>query len=166
MQTINQNAMKRRSFLAPLTALAVSLTFASCDRAPEQPSAQQNSTAKPEAPAAPGSPARTQATADSPRLGAPGTAAVTIAAPADIAATLDAPILSIFGGDDHGINEEVRAAWEKALAAAGREHATIVYDGAPHSFFDRKQEQFADASADAWRRTLSFLEEVGAPAHA
>ena len=29
---------------------------------------------------------------------------------------------------------------------------------APHSFFDRKQEQFADASADAWRRVLAFFE--------
>jgi len=34
----------------------------------------------------------------------------------------------------------------------------ITYDGAPHSFFDRKQEQFADASADAWRRLTEFIE--------
>ena len=33
----------------------------------------------------------------------------------------------------------------------------ITYDGAPHSFFDRKQEQFADASADAWQRVLDFV---------
>jgi carboxymethylenebutenolidase len=32
-----------------------------------------------------------------------------------------------------------------------------VYPGAPHSFFDRKQEEFADASEDAWRRTLDFV---------
>ena len=32
-----------------------------------------------------------------------------------------------------------------------------TYDGAPHSFFDRKYEEFADASADAWRRTLEFI---------
>ena len=30
--------------------------------------------------------------------------------------------------------------------------------GAPHSFFDRKQEQFADASNDAWGRVLAFVE--------
>src|SRR5258708_3711629 len=34
----------------------------------------------------------------------------------------------------------------------------VVYDGAPHSFFDRKQEQFADASDDAWNRVLAFVE--------
>ena len=32
------------------------------------------------------------------------------------------------------------------------------YDGAPHSFFDRKQEEFAERdSDDAWRRTLEFI---------
>ena len=33
-----------------------------------------------------------------------------------------------------------------------------MYDGAPHSFFDRKQAEFADASDDAWRRTLAFVD--------
>jgi carboxymethylenebutenolidase len=37
----------------------------------------------------------------------------------------------------------------------------VTYDGAPHSFFDRKQEEFADASADAWERTLRFIGEKG-----
>jgi carboxymethylenebutenolidase len=37
-----------------------------------------------------------------------------------------------------------------------------MYDGAPHSFFDRKQEEFADASDDAWRRTLEFIERHAA----
>ena len=41
--------------------------------------------------------------------------------------------------------------------AAGVEHEVVTYDGAPHSFFDRKYEEFADASADAWRRTLEFI---------
>jgi len=34
----------------------------------------------------------------------------------------------------------------------------VIYDGAPHSFFDRKQEQFAAESEDAWNRVLAFLE--------
>ena len=48
--------------------------------------------------------------------------------------------------------------FERALTAAGVEHEIVVYDGAPHSFFDRKQEEFADASDDAWRRTLAFVD--------
>ena len=46
----------------------------------------------------------------------------------------------------------------QALAAAGVEHEVVTYDGAPHSFFDRRQEDFADASEDAWNRVLAFLE--------
>ena len=78
-------------------------------------------------------------------------------APADVAATLDAPILSIFGGADQGITEEVRATWDAALTAAGRDHRSIVYEGAPHSFFDRKAAEFADESAAAWAATLAFI---------
>ena len=37
------------------------------------------------------------------------------------------------------------------------EHESVVYPGAPHSFFDRHQDEFADASDDAWRRMLSFV---------
>ena len=50
------------------------------------------------------------------------------------------------------------AAFEQALTGAGIEHELVVYDGAPHSFFDRKQAEFADASDDAWRRTLAFID--------
>jgi carboxymethylenebutenolidase len=32
-----------------------------------------------------------------------------------------------------------------------------VYEGAPHSFFDRRYEEFRDASEDAWRRILAFV---------
>ena len=36
-------------------------------------------------------------------------------------------------------------------------HEIVVYPGAPHSFFDRRFEEHADACADAWRRVLAFL---------
>ena len=35
--------------------------------------------------------------------------------------------------------------------------AIVEYEGAPHSFFDRKQEEFQADSDDAWRRTLEFI---------
>ena len=34
----------------------------------------------------------------------------------------------------------------------------MIYPGAPHSFFDRKQEEFAAESEDAWNRVLAFLD--------
>jgi carboxymethylenebutenolidase len=71
---------------------------------------------------------------------------------------IDAPILALQAGDDARITADVNAEFEQALRDAGVEHELVTYDGAPHSFFDRKQEEFADASADAWQRVLDFLE--------
>ena len=69
-----------------------------------------------------------------------------------------APILALMGGADEGIPAHDVAAFEEALEQAGVEHEIVTYPGAPHSFFDRKQEQFADASEDAWTRVLDFME--------
>jgi carboxymethylenebutenolidase len=78
--------------------------------------------------------------------------------PTQRAAEIAAPILALQAGDDKNITAEHNAAFDEALTAAGVEHDVVTYDGAPHSFFDRKQEEFADASADAWRRVLEFIE--------
>ncbi len=61
------------------------------------------------------------------------------------------------GGADQGIPVEQAEAFDAALDAAGIEHDVVIYPGAPHSFFDRKFEEFADASEDAWNRVLAFL---------
>jgi carboxymethylenebutenolidase len=73
------------------------------------------------------------------------------------AAELRAPILALQAGDDQNITAEHNAAFEAALTAAGVEHELVTYEGAPHSFFDRKHEEFAAASDDAWARTIAFI---------
>jgi carboxymethylenebutenolidase len=78
--------------------------------------------------------------------------------PTHRAAELAAPILALQAGADQNITGEHNAAFEQALAEAGVEHEVVVYDGAPHSFFDRKQEEFTEASEDAWARVLAFIE--------
>ncbi len=78
--------------------------------------------------------------------------------PIQRAGELASPILALQGGDDPGIPVEDSEAFDEALDATGLEHEVVVYPGAPHSFFDRKQEEFADASADAWSRVLAFVE--------
>jgi carboxymethylenebutenolidase len=83
------------------------------------------------------------------RDGAPG--------PTQRAAEMTSPILALQAGDDQHITAEDNAGFDHALVAAGVEHEVVTYDGAPHSFFDRKYEEFADASADAWARTLQFV---------
>jgi carboxymethylenebutenolidase len=78
-------------------------------------------------------------------------------APTDLAGSLTSPVLAIYGGADEAITPEIRATFDRALDAAGVEHRTIVYPDAPHSFFDRKATEFADASAAAWEETLGFI---------
>ena len=82
--------------------------------------------------------------------------------PTHRAAEIDAPILALQAGDDQNITAELNAAFDQALTEAGVEHQLVVYEGAPHSFFDRKHEEFAAASDDAWSRTLAFLERYAA----
>ena len=74
------------------------------------------------------------------------------------AAEIDAPILALQAGDDANITAELNADFAAALTASDVEHDVVTYPGAPHSFFDRRQEDFADASADAWARVLAFVE--------
>jgi carboxymethylenebutenolidase len=82
--------------------------------------------------------------------------------PAERASDLEAPILGLMGGADQAIPVDDVHDFERALEAAGVEHELVIYDGAPHSFFDRKSAESADASEDAWRRTLEFVARNGA----
>jgi len=68
------------------------------------------------------------------------------------------PVLGLQGGDDPGIPVEVSRRFGDAMKRSGKTGEVVVYDDAPHSFFDRKHEEFAEQSADAWRRVLAFLE--------
>jgi carboxymethylenebutenolidase len=67
------------------------------------------------------------------------------------------PVLGLFGGADQAIPGEQVEEFESALSTAGVEHEIHSYPGAPHSFFDRKRDEFAAESEDAWRRILGFL---------
>jgi carboxymethylenebutenolidase len=79
-------------------------------------------------------------------------------------AGIEAPILALQAGADAHITADDNSAFDHELAEAGVEHEVRSYEGAPHSFFDRKQEEFAVASADAWERTLAFVDRHSAPA--
>jgi carboxymethylenebutenolidase len=91
--------------------------------------------------------------------GRPGAGQDGTPGPTQRAGEMDCPILALQAGDDQNITAEQNAEFEQALGAAGVEHGLVTYEGAPHSFFDRKQEQFADASEDAWQRVLAFIDQ-------
>jgi carboxymethylenebutenolidase len=71
---------------------------------------------------------------------------------------LEAPILALQGGADQGIPHEDNVEFEQALSEAGKDYELVEFEGAPHSFFDRKQEEFQAASDEAWNRALAFIE--------
>ena len=91
-----------------------------------------------------------------------GPARSDVPAPADVTGRMDCRVLGLFGGADQGIPADAVAAFEESLASARVPHELITYADAPHSFFDRKHAEFADASADAWARALAFTAEDAA----
>ena len=73
------------------------------------------------------------------------------------AAKIRYPVLGLFGGADPGIPASEIEQLDQQLDTARVKHHIITYEGAPHSFFDRKYTEYADASADAWTRILKFI---------
>jgi carboxymethylenebutenolidase len=84
--------------------------------------------------------------------------------PIDVAGTLKAPVLGLYGGLDHGITPENIAAMRKALADAGKTDCRIdVFADAQHGFFADYRASYNAADAEiAWHRCLSWLNEHGA----
>ncbi|MGY1741866.1 MULTISPECIES: dienelactone hydrolase family protein [unclassified Blastococcus] len=78
----------------------------------------------------------------------------------DSAGSARLPVLMLIAGDDAATPVADQLALAERMRAAGAEVETAVYDGAPHSFFDRAADQWAEASADAWRRLLALLDRV------
>ncbi len=68
------------------------------------------------------------------------------------------PLLLLVAGNDAATTPEQAAEFDRRLSAAGVPHEQHVYPGAPHSFFDRRQAEWQDASDDAWRRILDFVD--------
>jgi carboxymethylenebutenolidase len=73
---------------------------------------------------------------------------------------INTPSLGLFGGADQGIPVEQVKEFEGILAMSGVSHEIIIYPDAPHSFFDRRYEEFAVDSADAWTRMLGFIAKI------
>jgi carboxymethylenebutenolidase len=85
-----------------------------------------------------------------------------VAGPIERAADIKYPLLGLFGGADQAIPVEQVEQFDAALDDSRIPHEIYVYSDAPHSFFDRRYEEHADASEDSWRRMLAFLDEHAA----
>ena len=72
-------------------------------------------------------------------------------------AKMKAPLLLLIAGADGATTPQQNKEFDQELTKAKVPHEVHVYDGAPHSFFDRTYEQWKDACDDAWRRMLDFV---------
>jgi carboxymethylenebutenolidase len=72
---------------------------------------------------------------------------------------MKAPLLLLLAGNDQATTQEDFAQFDRELNEAGVPHQKVVYEGAPHSFFDRTFEEHKAASDDAWRQMLAFITE-------
>ncbi|HEY7780628.1 MAG TPA: dienelactone hydrolase family protein [Ktedonobacterales bacterium] len=79
------------------------------------------------------------------------------AAPIDRIGEFTCPVMGLFGGADQGIAVSDVHKFDQSLAQAGIEHEIVIYPDAPHSFFDRRFEQYTQECADAWRRMVGFI---------
>lgn len=67
-------------------------------------------------------------------------------------------VLILAAGADQATSPEDNAAFDRALMDAGKAHEYVLYDGAPHSFFDRSFGDWTSACEDAWGRMLGFID--------
>jgi carboxymethylenebutenolidase len=76
-------------------------------------------------------------------------------------ATLGAPVLGIFGEQDDFVPPQAVSQLEDAIQQAGGTIEARIYANASHAFFNdsRPDVYNSEAAADAWQRTLSFLQQ-------
>ncbi len=73
-------------------------------------------------------------------------------------ATLQMPVLGLFGGADSSIPADTVTAFEQALDTAGVPNEIVIYPGAAHAFANPSGERYdATAAENAWQRTTAFL---------
>ena len=71
---------------------------------------------------------------------------------------IQASVLGLYGGEDHGITDTVPQL-DEAMRKAGKSFAHHVYPGARHAFFNdtRLQVYHPESAADAWKRVNEFF---------
>jgi len=83
------------------------------------------------------------------------------APPLEEADRVKAPLLMMYGGQDHGIPDDEVKRIEETLKAKKRRFQLKVYPNKGHGFFRESSNELGDPDlADAWRRVQEFLKET------
>jgi carboxymethylenebutenolidase len=82
--------------------------------------------------------------------------------PLDLAASLKAPVLGLYGGADMGIPVDTVEKMQKSLKEAKQPSEIIVYPDTPHGFnADYRPSYREDKAKDGWKRMLAWFEKNG-----
>jgi carboxymethylenebutenolidase len=74
---------------------------------------------------------------------------------------INIPLLGIFGAEDGGIPVENVREFEEQLSELGKDAEIHIYEGADHAFANPSGNRYEpEAAADAWQKTLDFLNET------
>jgi carboxymethylenebutenolidase len=83
--------------------------------------------------------------------------------PIDIAGSLNAPVLGLYGGKDQGIPLDTVEQMRAALKAAGNPSEIVVYPDAGHAFnADYRPSYNKQAAEDGWKRLQQWFKKYGA----
>jgi len=80
----------------------------------------------------------------------------------DAAQRAHRPTVMIIAGADQATPVADQLQLADVMRAGGAEVDAVVYDGAPHSFFDRAYGEWAEACRDAWEHVLALTDQVAA----
>jgi carboxymethylenebutenolidase len=82
--------------------------------------------------------------------------------PVDVAASISAPILGLYGAADQGIPVATVDKMRDALKAAGKTAEIVVYPDTPHAFFaDYRPSYRKEQAEDGWKRMLDWFKKHG-----
>jgi carboxymethylenebutenolidase len=82
--------------------------------------------------------------------------------PVDLAASLKAPVLGLYGGADQGIPNETVERMRQALKAANKPSEIILYPDTPHGFHADYRPQYRKEQAqEGWKRLLDWFKKHG-----
>ncbi len=83
--------------------------------------------------------------------------------PIDLAGSLKAPVLGLYGGQDQGIPLDTVERMRQALKAANNPSEIVVYPDAPHGFHaDYRPSYRPEAAKDGWKRLQEWFKKYGA----
>lgn len=80
--------------------------------------------------------------------------------PIDLAGSLKAPVLGLYGGEDMGIPNDTVEQMQKALKEASKSSEIVLYPKTPHGFHADYRPSYRKAEAeDGWKRLVAWYQK-------